>query len=207
MRRGRWMSVVVMRMPSVRASMSMIRCSGYSAFSVASSLRGSSRSRSGSQRGCDHGSAGRLGTSLREPQGVGPSIATVRDGTRHDSGDNAWGRGAALAMSRTHAHVPPCAGLADPAAAQAFRVGFSLEYLSIDVWESVEPAAWSASQPQQVINGVCTAHSAQEDSRLFLIEASLDSISSPIALVKSKRTAHQRFSPWVDHGGEPRPQP
>ena len=39
MRRGRWMSVVVIRMPSVRDSMSMIRCSGYSAFSVASSLR------------------------------------------------------------------------------------------------------------------------------------------------------------------------
>ena len=70
-------------------------------------------------------------------------------------------------MSRTHAHVPPCAGLADPAAAQAFRVGFSLEYLSIDVWESVEPAAWFASQPQQVINGVCTAHSAQRGLPAF----------------------------------------
>jgi hypothetical protein len=71
-------------------------------------------------------------------------------------------------MSMTHAHVPPCAGLADPAAAQAFLVGFSSEYLSIDVWESVGPAAWFASQPQQVVDGVCRTLSAQEDSQLYV---------------------------------------
>ena len=64
--------------------------------------------------------------------------------------------------------------------AGALRRSDLLEGVSQGVQVGVGPLV--ASQPQQVVARVCTAHSAQEDSRLFLIEASLDSISSPMGV-------------------------